>query len=71
MSIFSHRSDLIELQWLNSIDVGIILHSRYSATSIISHVVNEIWKQIVSHILATSAEVAVLIDEATTERKTL
>ena len=55
---------------INGVDVGTILRSRYIATSIIDYVGNEIRNQVLSHILATSAKVAVLIYETATESKT-
>ena len=66
----SDHSDLIELHKLNGVNVGIILHSRYSATSIINHIANEMRKQIVLHIVSSSSKIAVLIDEATIQSKT-
>lgn len=61
---FSDHESLIELQELNGVKMGSILHSRYSATQIIQHVASEMQSKIVSNIIASSTKLAVLIDEA-------
>ena len=61
---FSDHESLIELQELNGLKMGTILHSRYSATQIIQHVASEMQSKIVSNIIASSSKLAVLIDEA-------
>ncbi len=61
---FSDHESLIELQELNGVKMGSILHSRYSATQIIKHVANEMQSKIVSSIIASSSKLAVIIDEA-------
>ncbi|XP_041845659.1 E3 SUMO-protein ligase KIAA1586-like [Melanotaenia boesemani] len=61
---FSDHESLIELQELNGVKMGSILHSRYSATQIIQHVASEMQSKIVSSIIASSSKLAVLIDEA-------
>lgn len=61
---FSDHESLIELQELNGVKMGSILHSRYSATQIIKHVANEMQSKIVSSIIASSSKLAVIFDEA-------
>ncbi|KAM3624962.1 uncharacterized protein V6R79_004366 [Siganus canaliculatus] len=51
---FSDHGSLIELQELNGVNMGSILHSRYSATQIIQHVASEMRSKIVSSIIASS-----------------
>jgi len=58
----SDHESLIELQELNGIKMGSILHSR--ATQIIKHVANEMQNKIIRSIIASSSKLAVLIDEA-------
>jgi hypothetical protein len=38
---FSDHEDLVKLQHINGVNFGSILHSRYTATSIIHHVAHE------------------------------
>ncbi|XP_066570663.1 E3 SUMO-protein ligase KIAA1586-like [Amia ocellicauda] len=52
---FSDHESLIELQELNGIKMGSILHSRYSATQITKYVANEMQSKIVSSIIASSS----------------
>ncbi|XP_028437610.1 E3 SUMO-protein ligase KIAA1586 [Perca flavescens] len=61
---FSDHESLIELQELNGVKMGSILHSRYSATQIIQHVASEMQSKIISSIIASSSKLAVLIDKA-------
>ncbi|XP_039618182.1 E3 SUMO-protein ligase KIAA1586-like [Polypterus senegalus] len=60
---FADHESLMELQELNGIKMGSVLHSCYSATQIIEHVANEMKKKIVSSIIASSSKLAVLVDE--------
>ena len=53
---FSDHESLIELQELNGVKMGSILHSRYSATQIIKHVAREMQSKIVSSIIASSSK---------------
>jgi hypothetical protein len=62
---FIDHEDLLKLQQLNGINVGTILHSRYSATTITDHLATEMRKRMVKHITASNAKLAVLIDEST------
>ena len=63
---FTDHEELVVLQTQNGIDLGLILHSRFSATSIVEHVASEMKKRVMSKILALDTKIAVLIDEATT-----
>uniref|UniRef100_A0A3B4U872 HAT C-terminal dimerisation domain-containing protein n=1 Tax=Seriola dumerili TaxID=41447 RepID=A0A3B4U872_SERDU len=61
---FPDHQSLIELQELNGVKMGSMIHSRYSATQIIQHVASEMQSKMVSSIIASSSKLAVLIDEA-------
>ena len=54
------------MQELNGVDLGVILHSRYSATEIINHIGTEMRKRVIEHIVKTNAKLAIMIDESTT-----
>lgn len=56
----------MELQKLNGIDIGNTLHSRFSSTSIVSHIAVEMKKKIVCNIVKSKSKLSVLIDESTT-----
>ena len=57
---FSDHESLVELQELNGLTIGSILHSRYSATQIIQYVASKTESKIV----ASSSKLAVLTDKA-------
>jgi len=63
---FGGPESLIDLQQMNGIDLGLILHSRYSSTNIINHIANEMRKKVVNDVVSSSSKLSVLIDESTT-----
>lgn len=63
---FSDFEDLIQLQKRNGLDLGLTLHSRYSATEIVKHVASEFRKKLMSKLIAENQKLSVLIDESTT-----
>jgi hypothetical protein len=63
---FTDHEHLIQLQKKNSLDVGITLHSRHSATEIIKHIASEFRKKLVSKLTVEDRKISVLIDESTT-----
>lgn len=50
---YSDHSKLVELQQLNGINLGTTLHSRYSSTTIITHIAKEMKIKIVQNIIDT------------------
>ena len=62
---FSDHEGLIHLQEINGIDMGSILHSRYSATNIISHITREMRNKLVRSMITRGKKFSVLIDEST------
>jgi hypothetical protein len=54
----------VEVQELNGLDMGRILHSKFSCTIIIDYVAQEMRKKIVQHLLYNN--ISVLVDESTT-----
>lgn len=63
---FTDHEALIELQVLNGVDCGEILHSRYSSTSITNSIANDMKKRIISNIILNTSKISVIIDESTT-----
>lgn len=57
--------ELLELQKMNGLDVGVGLHSKRTAMEIICHIFDEMKKTIVGEILQISGKISVLIDEST------
>lgn len=62
---FSDHDDLISLQERNGLDLGLILHSRYSATQIVNHIAKEMQKKIVKNLVENQAKLSIIIDEST------
>lgn len=58
--------DLLQMQKLNGLDIGVGLHSKRIAMEIICHVSDEMKKRVVKQILGVSGKISVLIDESTT-----
>ncbi|KAL4148664.1 hypothetical protein QTP88_002837 [Uroleucon formosanum] len=63
---FNDHFNLLKLQQLNGIKIGITLHSRFSCTNIIDHILLKMKQKIVSNIVETEAKLSVLINESTT-----
>ena len=63
---FSDHEHLIQLQTLHGADLGHILHSRYSATSIADHNAREMKRKVVSTLKLHESKISVVVDEATT-----
>lgn len=55
----------IELQQLNGIDVGRVLHSDHLCADIISHVATEMRRKLIADIISNGRKLAILIDEST------
>ncbi|XP_027132754.1 E3 SUMO-protein ligase KIAA1586-like [Larimichthys crocea] len=66
---YTDYQDLVVLQQANGLDMGITLHSRYSAKNIIDHTAQEMRNKILNHILTEDKRFSVLIDESTTLSK--
>lgn len=62
---YSDHFDLLELQRLNGVDIGVGLHSRYSATTIIDHVAQEMKVKITSKIKIEGGKISIMLDEST------
>lgn len=63
---FTDHPSLIELQRLNGVDCGIILHSRYSATNITDCIAQEMRQKILENVISSGSKFSVVIDESTT-----
>ncbi|KAK9693494.1 protein of unknown function (DUF4371) [Popillia japonica] len=50
---------------MNGVDIGVGLHSRFSATEIINHISDELKKRITHQIKSISGKISILIDEST------
>lgn len=63
---FTDHPALIDLQTLNGLDCGIILHSRYSATEINDCIATEMKRKIIDNLVLSESKLSVIIDESTT-----
>jgi hypothetical protein len=63
---FTDYPNLIELQELNGVDCGKILHSRYNATEIVNCIADEMKSILLKEIISNESKIAVVIDESTT-----
>lgn len=63
---FTNLQSNIDLQRLNGLNMGRILHSNVSSANITVHISNEMRKQFVLHIVENGSPIAVLVDESTT-----
>lgn len=63
---FSDYSKLLQLQKMNGVDIGVGLHSRFSATEIIDHISDGMKKRITQQVKSISGKISILIDESTT-----
>jgi hypothetical protein len=59
----------VDLQVLNGISLGKILHSDKTCAAIASHIATEMKKNICKDIISTKKKISVLIDESTTLSK--
>lgn len=66
---FTDYHELVALQQENGLDMGITLHSRYTAKNIIDHTSHEMRKKALNHIVTEHQRFSVLIDESTTLSK--
>ena len=64
---FTDFPHLIDLQQLNSVDMGSVLHSRVTAAEICDHIANEMRKKIVNAVKMSSEKIGIMVDEATTK----
>lgn len=62
---YSDHFSLLALQQINGVNIGVGLHSRYSAVEIIQHVSKEMNNRIVKQIKDVSGKVSIIIDEST------
>jgi hypothetical protein len=63
---FTDFPHLVDLQQLNSVNMGSVLHSRVTAADICDHIGYEMRKKLVSAIKSSGEKIAIMIDEATT-----
>lgn len=59
-------SELCDLQEANGVDLGIGLHSRYSATLMIDCMANEMRSKLCKEIVRRSQKISIMLDESTT-----
>ena len=56
---------MIELQELNGVEEGRMLHSNVVATDIVTHISNEMKEKLVTAVITAKSSFSVLIDEST------
>ena len=63
---FTDHSSLVDLQRLNGVNVGRVLHSRTTCVDIIDHISDKMRKELTNSVVDSGVPFAVLIDESTT-----
>ena len=63
---FSDHPDICELQQLNGVDLGVTLHSRFSANAIVETISRIMCDNLCSFICSHNVKITVLLDESTT-----
>jgi hypothetical protein len=63
---YSDHFNILELQKINGIDIGVGLHSRNTAAEIIDHISDEMKRRVITEIKNISGKISVIIDESTT-----
>lgn len=63
---FLDHPNLCMLQGLNGVDLGVTLHSRYSATGIMNSISESMRAKLCAHVINQKLKVSVLLDESTT-----
>ena len=66
---FTDHSTLIDLQRLNGVDVGRVLHSNVICADIVGHIANEMKTKLVQQFVAAKPMISILIDESTSLNK--
>ena len=61
---YDHQ-DLIDLQELNSVDIGRVLHINVSRSDIIDHIATRMKGKVVDNIVSSKSHFSVFIDEST------
>lgn len=69
MGSFKNFESQILLQKLNKVDVGVLLHSRFSCANIVDFIAKEMRKRIVEVLLTQREKFAILVDESDTVSK--
>lgn len=67
---YSDHTSLLELQELNGVSVGRLLHSNVSCVNITEHIAHEMRHTLVNQILSNKCHVSVLVDESTNISRT-
>ena len=68
---YSDFESLIELQQLNGVDLGMILHSRRTCANIIDHISTSMRRCLTHNFVKSEAKMAVLRDESSLSNKSL
>lgn len=63
---FTDYQALLELQEFNDATIGVGLRSRYSATSIVVHIAEQMRKKVCQQIINAGGYISILVDESTT-----
>lgn len=67
---FNDFKDEINVQELNGLDTGYLLHSANACVNIVSHIANEMRKSLIDNIVNSKYKILLLIDELTTVSNT-
>lgn len=66
---YSDMSKLVDLQVINGVDLGRILHTNVLCTQIIDHIAFEMRKKLADNIIENRRKLCILVDESTTLSK--
>ena len=66
---FHHFETEIDLQELNGVEMGRILHSTNACINIVNHTSEEMRKTVVKEIVQSNSKISLIIDESTTINK--
>jgi hypothetical protein len=63
---FTDLPVVIELQELNGLNMGRVLHSNFSCANIVDHISKEMMNKIAQYIIEHNIKISVMVDESTT-----
>jgi hypothetical protein len=63
---FNNFEDEINVQELNGVDMGYILHSTNACINIVNHTGNEMRNTLVTKIINSKSKISLIIDDSTT-----
>ena len=56
---------MIDLQALNGLNTGWVLHSKTTATNIVAHIANKMRKKLCTNVISQKPKLSIIIDDST------